>query len=94
MSAAGKALSRALENPGDWTAGHYEIKHRPSGLAFWVANGPFFFDGSEIEGTPECLGLIERHWLYFKARKVRAKFVKVKRDPAAIVLAAFKAARK
>ena len=94
MSAAGKALSLALDTPDDWTAGHYEIKHRPSGLAFWTRNGPFFFDGSDIEGTPECIGLIERHWLYFKARKIRAKYVEVKRDPGEKVVAAFKAASK
>jgi len=74
MSAAGRALSKALESPGDWTSGKYEITHRPSGLSFWVVDGAGLFDGSDIDGTPKCLGLIERYWLYFKARKVRAKW--------------------
>ena len=94
MSAAGKALSRALDMPNDWTAGYWSIEHRPSGLSFWTRNGSFFFDGNDIKDTPQCLGLIERHWLYFKARKIRAKYVEVKSDPGTEVVAAFKACAK
>lgn len=71
MSAAGKALSKALDSPEDWTSdGKYTITHRPTGLVFWIANGAWFFDGYRSENTPQCLGLIERHWLYFKARHI------------------------
>lgn len=73
MSAAGRALSKALDKPEDWyMPDDFCIKHRPSGLAFWVANGGFFFDCDGMEGTPHCLGLLERHWLYFRARGIMA----------------------
>lgn len=70
MSAAGRALSKALDRPEDWhQPDEYRIAHKPSGLAFWIANGRFFFNGDGLRGTPRCLGLLERHWLYSKARR-------------------------
>lgn len=69
MSEAGKQLSNAMEQPGDWRVDRYTMRHIPSGCVFWIANGGFFFDG--YEGTPKCLGLLERHWLYWKSVRMR-----------------------
>jgi len=62
MSAAGRALSKALDTPEDWVIPDtYRIIHKPTGLSFWISNGSFFFDGNDLDDTPPCLGLIERH---------------------------------
>lgn len=92
MTAAGKALSQALESPDDWMArGKRCIKHAPSGPSFWIANGSFFFDGYDGDDTPPCIGLIERHWLHFKARKIISK---LRPDDSNIVAAKFAKAAK
>ena len=94
MSAAGRALSKALESPDDWDVPtEYRIVHRPTEMSFWTANGSFWFNGSEIHGTPSCIGLIERHWLYFKARKVRAKLKPPVKDHGAEVVRRFEKER-
>lgn len=85
MSAAGRALSKALDKPEDWIAGGYRLIHKPSKQIFWVGSGGFFFDGHADAGTPKCLGLIERHWLYRKAGRVGSYLVAqalAKTDPA------------
>lgn len=80
MSAAGRALSKALDKPQDWRApDRFRMIHRPSGAAFWIANGTWFFDGYEMENTPKCLGRIERHWLYRKAMKSISRSRQAKR---------------
>ena len=95
MSAAGRALSKALESPDDWDSpSEYRIVHRPTGMSFWIANGSFWFNGEDIYETPKCLGLIERHWLYFNARKVRAKFKPPVKDNGAEFVSRFEKARK
>jgi hypothetical protein len=82
MSAAGRALSKALDSPLDWVwTDKYVITHKPSKQVFWVANGGFFFDGDE--GTPKCLGLIERYWLYAKVKRARSAVVVARFDGAA-----------
>lgn len=78
MSAAGRALSKALDTPSDWQLTRYTAKHNPTGQKFWIANGGFFFDGYTSEGTPECLGLLERHWLYRKTKNLGAALVAAK----------------
>lgn len=83
MSAAGRALSKALDSPGDWALTKHTAIHKPSKQVFWISNGGFFFDGYETEGTPSCLGILERHWLYRKMRNlgvalVAARFAAVK----------------
>lgn len=93
MSAAGRALSKALDNPQDWTGdGEFRIKHIPSGLEFWIGNGGFFFDEQrrdKIDGE-RAIGLIERHWLYSKARKI----IKAnRRNPGAELIARLKASQ-
>lgn len=73
MSAAGRALSKALDTPGDWAIRlDLILSHKPSGVEFWIGTGPFFFDGyvKYQLGGAGSIGLIERHWLYFKARKI------------------------
>lgn len=98
MSAAGRALSKALDILEDWTFnGGYAIKHMPSGQEFWVANGAWFFDAwDEIKGgKKQLIGLIERHRLYFKARKIVAKYELDRRNLSANdLIARFKAAQK
>lgn len=49
LSPVGYAIWRALDNPKDWDfhcePSGYTIKHNPTMMSFWVANGVFFFDG-------------------------------------------------
>ncbi len=66
MSAAGRALSKALDAPDDWVFDTHRIMHKQSGVQFWISNGGCFFDGDPVS----CLGWIERHWLYWKAMRV------------------------
>lgn len=95
MSAAGRALSKALENTEDWTGySEYHITHVPSGQVFWVGNGAWFFDGYKPRSIEHSIGLLERHWLYFKARKIIAKFASPKPRPDLEVVARFEAAAK
>ena len=54
----------------------FTIVHNPSGQQFWVANGGFFFDGYQPKAIQKSIGLIERHWLYFKSRYIRARFTR------------------
>lgn len=92
MSAAGRALSKALESPDDWDAlSKHRIIHRPTGMQFWVASGAWFFDGIEPDGIQKSIGLIERHWLYFKARTIRAKYRPF--NPVVLVAHTFEKAR-
>lgn len=96
MSAAGRALSKALDSPEDWFGdGQYTIKHMPSGQEFWVANGAGFFDLESPLIERHSIGWIERHWLFFKARKIIAKYASEYRArPAKSMIARFKAAQK
>lgn len=71
MSEVGRALSSALDHPADWIIDEHTIKHRTSGLEFWIANGSFFFDGYAYQGTPSCIGLLERHWIFRKVRRLQ-----------------------
>lgn len=92
MSAAGRALSKALDKPQDWRGdGEFVITHIPSGQEFWIANGVWFFDGCEPRTIRKSIGLVERHWLHFKARKI---IDKCKPRPDLEVVARFDAASK
>jgi hypothetical protein len=72
------ALIAALKHPEQWVSDHFHIRHRPSGLTYWIANGSFAFDGSEhnpvmdgIKGkvTPEMFTGYERRviWPHVRA---------------------------
>lgn len=70
MSAAGRALWAALDRHEDWSVGAHTATHVPSGTVFWHVNGALFFDG--YESWKGALGLIERHWLFRKFRRMRS----------------------
>lgn len=81
MSAAGRALSRALDKPEDWEfPSDYRIHHKPSNQDFWIGNGAFFFDIHD--GGASCLGYLERHWLYRKTMRSSAGAVVAKFEAA------------
>lgn len=71
LSPIGKRLWVALNSPDDWEIGEYTIKHTPTGTVWWVGGGGFSFDGKINAGTPDCLGLIERHILYRRVKKLK-----------------------
>lgn len=80
MSKQGKALSKALGRPDEWESDRmgrmpeYRVIHRPSGLKLWIANGVFFFDFREQVNLE--LGILERHWLYWKYRRKVYRHIK------------------
>jgi len=75
-SDAGKVLSDSLDNAEHWYLSNtqYTVRHIPSNLVFWVGNGGWFFDGYQnyyVKDTPILkLGLVERHFLYRKYKKM------------------------
>lgn len=70
MSAAGRALSEALDRPEDWEIDRHTATHIPSKTVWWHANGSWFFDGYEQHSG--ALGLVERHALYRKFRRMQS----------------------
>ena len=74
-----RALSDALDHPEDWDfRKEFTIKHKPSDIVMWIGNGSFFFDGyAELfgDGVIPHIGLIERHFLYRKYKRVSRKLI-------------------
>ena len=68
MSKTGKALWKLLDDVDQWKVSRHTILHKNTGYEFWIANGGFFFQG--YDGTPKTIGLIERHFLCWKARRM------------------------
>ncbi|WP_225784490.1 hypothetical protein [Xenophilus sp. Marseille-Q4582] len=68
MSKTGKALWKLLDDVDQWEVTRYTILHKNTGHEFCMANGGFFFQG--YDGTPKTIGLIERHFLFRKARRI------------------------
>lgn len=71
MSAAGEMLFKSFKNPDDWEIGSYKVKHKPSGVVLWIANGGFFFDG--YEQYSGMLGIFERWICWFAFKSMRSK---------------------
>lgn len=70
FSEIGKVLWERLDYPEEWAMqDKYTMEHIPSNTSWWVANGSWFFNG----WPSKCLGLIERHFLYWKANKIIKK---------------------
>jgi hypothetical protein len=69
-SEAAAIVSDALSDESAWKAGHYTLDHK-SGLRLWMGNGAWFFDVYEPNGG--AIGLLERHFLYRKARALVRK---------------------
>ena len=66
MSEFGKTLSTLMEKPESWTVNNYQLTYKPTGATFWIANGGWFFDSEK----GKSLGLCERHFLWFKAKRL------------------------
>lgn len=74
LSEAGKALLKALEeHPEDFKCTTHTITHKSSYTTWWIGNGGFFFNG--YNGTPKVLNLLERHYLYYKAKQAQKRAV-------------------
>ena len=71
-SPQGFALYLLLSDFRNWEYGSHTITHK-SGLTMWISNGSWFFDGYKTAGTPKFLGIIERHLLYSRFKKMYAK---------------------
>jgi hypothetical protein len=76
LSIGAKYLWDALDEPENWAVGEHEAEYRKR-LTMWVANGAFFFDGRPISGTPRFTGLIERHILYWKYKRMVNKIIAI-----------------
>ena len=77
LSAAGKSVYKALDNHDEWEfdTGKYQIKHNPTGVVLWIANGAWFFDvrvkkKSPFDDDVRILGIIERHIIWRKVKKL------------------------
>ena len=74
LSSAGKALLEALEqHPEEFESTAHTLVHKPSNTTWWISNGGFFFNG--YDGTPKVLNLLERHYLYYKAKQAQSRAV-------------------
>lgn len=73
------ALSAALDRPDEWDDMGYVLFHRPSKISWWTANGAWFFDSHNV---PSCLGLIERHFVWRKAKNLRDNIIAKRLDDA------------
>lgn len=71
----GKKLNAILNTTEGWSVDRYRLMHAPTTTSWWIANGGFFFDGDALSGTPACLGLIERHLLWRKAKRMANRLV-------------------
>lgn len=75
----GKTLSDSLDCVEHWDLSNtqHTVRHIPSNLVFWVGNGAWFFDGYENYYNKNApileLGLVERHFLYRKYKKMIKK---------------------
>lgn len=73
MKKIAKLLSAELDHIDRWTVDHHTLTHVPTNTHWWIANGRFFFDGyRSMEGA---IGLIERHFLWGKAKRVRCLII-------------------
>lgn len=70
MSAFGRKLWRLLDKQDDWKTDEFLTTHTKTEVSFWIANGAFFFDVDDDESilAPGVIGLLERHWLFWKWR--------------------------
>lgn len=75
LSDVGKVIWDNLNDPEEWSIYEYRIEHKKTGINLWTGNGGFWFDGYYLNHTipTPSLGLIERHFLYRKAMKMRNK---------------------
>ena len=64
----------SMGNPEEWENddGKYlrTMRHRPTGVHFWIGNSSFFFDGYGSQWK-HSIGLLDRHLLWPRARKLR-----------------------
>lgn len=68
MSAAGRMLSKALDDPDDWAVQHGNAYHAKSGTHWKVGESWLWFNGTD--GTHACLSLFEKWWLYRKFKRM------------------------
>lgn len=74
LSSVGKALLEALEqHPEEFESTAHTLVHKPSNTTWWISNGGFFFNG--YNGTPKVLNLLERHYLYYKAKQAQKRLL-------------------
>lgn len=74
LSDVGKVLWDNLNDPEEWEFEDYTMLHIRSRVYLWTNNGGFFFDGYKSwrpESLAPSLGLLERHFIYRKAMRLR-----------------------
>lgn len=78
MSKLGREISILLQHPDDWECDKYCLKHKPTGIELWIANGPFFLDVWNRDRIG-AFDLLERHWLWFTQVGLLVKKLKPKK---------------
>lgn len=73
------ALIQSLrDNPDQWDSDRYHLKHKPTGITLWVANG-WSCLGADADSTVDVhLGLIGRWRLYREYRRWKKRQVQLK----------------
>lgn len=79
LSPGAYAVWHALGAPEEWVgasaddSASHTIRHIPTGVQLWVASGGFFLDcHAPFNGA---IGLIDRHILWPRARRIRKKLL-------------------
>lgn len=71
-SETAKTIIKLMQSSDGWSVNKYHLSHK-NGFSFWIANGGFFFNGDtdygQFKKSPN-LGLIERHLLWQKAKRL------------------------
>ena len=68
LGPAARLVCHAFENPDTWDSDTYTIKHKPSGLVFWVSNGASHFKLYRPQEI-DCFSRFERRVLWAKYEK-------------------------
>jgi hypothetical protein len=74
LGPAARLVYRALDNPDAWEIGAHVMLHKPSQLAFWVANGVGHFRLHKPQEI-ECFSGFERRVLWRRIEHMKRMFV-------------------
>jgi hypothetical protein len=77
LGPAAKLVYRALDNPDAWDISSHTMKHIPSKLEFWTANGVDHFKLYKPQEI-ECFTGFERKVLWRKTEHMKRMFLFVK----------------
>ncbi len=69
------ALVESMKRVNEWEISRYELRHKPSGLILWIANGWAFLGADEDSPIPLTPTLLERMRLWQHVKRLRNAMV-------------------